>query len=345
MASHFLLDMPMIRILLTLFVLIGASSLASAGRVTLEVATEKGVAVTSTHKWVKALQSVGFDDVRLRSGHGSDATDLVDKGSGNYHITALLTPGEVLITPGGRFKMNDIAGMRSWLEKVRAGGKKELERQESVFGLTSKEFVALYEQLSPTVGAKTKETTPFDTLQKINQRLDVEFRATPDVIARMKQGKVLDELENVSCGTAVAALLRPLGLAMVPRRETGGDVELHLVDSAAAKKPWPVGWTPDGNPGQVAPGMFQYLEVEIADIPVQQAADAIAARVKLPLLWDHNGAAAKRIDIATAKVKYPARRTFYKKLLDTILFQAKLNLEIKVDEAGHAFLWVSPLGK
>ncbi|MFI4875017.1 MAG: hypothetical protein ACIALR_06760, partial [Blastopirellula sp. JB062] len=117
----------MIRILLSLIGLLCCTSFAVAGRVTLEVATEKGVAVTATHKWVKALQAVGFDDVRLRSGHGSDATDIVDKGAGNYHITALLTPRDVLITPGGRFGIGDVAGMRNWLTKVRAGGKKELE--------------------------------------------------------------------------------------------------------------------------------------------------------------------------------------------------------------------------
>ncbi|PQO47541.1 hypothetical protein [Blastopirellula marina] len=335
----------MIRILLTILALTSSASLALAGRVTLEVATEKGVAATSTHKWVQALQSAGFDDVRLRSGNSGDATAITDKGSGNYHVIALLTPREVLHTPGGSFKITDVAGMRAWLDKVRAGGKQELERNESVFGLTSKEFIALFDKLAPSVGAPTKDTTAFETMQKVNQRVTVPFRASPAIVARMKQGKVLDELEEVSCGTAVAAMLRPLGLAMVPKRELGGQVELHIVDAADAKKPWPVGWAPDGNPGQVAPTMFQYLEVEIADIPVQQATEAIAARVKLPLLWDHNGAVAKRIEIAEVKVKHPARRTFYKKLLDTILFQAKLTLEIKVDEAGHALLWITPLGK
>ncbi|MCC9606649.1 hypothetical protein LOC68_16805 [Blastopirellula sp. JC732] len=335
----------MFRIVLTILVLIGSAHLALAGRVTLEVATEKGVPLTSTHKWVQALQSAGFDDVRLRSGNSGDATDIVDKGSGNYHIVALLTPREVLVTPGGQFRLTDVAGMRAWLEKVRAGGKQELQRRESVFGLTSKEFIALFDKLAPAVGVKTKDTTAFETMQAINKRVNIQFRAAPDVVARMRQGKVLDELEAVSCGTAVAAMVRPLGLAMVPRREAGGEVELHIIDSSAAKNPWPVGWAPDGNPGQVAPTMFQYLEVEISDIPVQQATEAIAARVKLPLLWDHNGITAKRIDIATAKVKHPDQRTFYKKLLDTILFQAKLTLEIKVDEAGHAMIWITPLGK
>lgn len=335
----------MFRIVSTILVLLAAAHVAQAGRVTLEVATEKGVAVTSTHKWVQALQSAGFDDVRLRAGVSGDATAVNDKGSGNYHVVALLTPREVLITPGGQFRINDVAGMRAWLAKVRAGGKQELQRHESVFGLTSKEFIALFDKLAPPVGAKTKGTTAFESMQQINQRINIEFRAAPSVVARMRQGEVLDELELVSCGTAVAAMVRPLGLAMVPRREAGGQVELHIVDAREAKKPWPVGWAPDGNPGQVAPTMFQYLEVEIADIPVQEATEAIAARVKLPLLWDHNGITAKRIDIATEKVKFPARRTFYKKLLDTILFQAKLTLEIKVDEAGHALVWVTPLGK
>ena len=44
---------------------------------------------------------------------------------------------------------------------------------------------------------------------------------------------------------------------------------------------------------------------------------------------------------AQAIVSFPLKRTFYKKALENVLFQARLRSELRVDEAGTPFLWIS----
>jgi hypothetical protein len=39
----------------------------------------------------------------------------------------------------------------------------------------------------------------------------------------------------------------------------------------------------------------------------------------------------------------PEARSYYKKVLSRVLFQAKMKCELRVDEAGTPFLWISPL--
>ena len=40
-------------------------------------------------------------------------------------------------------------------------------------------------------------------------------------------------------------------------------------------------------------------------------------------------------------VDLPPKKTFYKKILDLLLFQKKLVAEVRTDEAGSAFLWIT----
>ena len=70
---------------------------------------------------------------------------------------------------------------------------------------------------------------------------------------------------------------------------------------------------------------------------------AIQQRVNLPFLLDHNSLARQNIDATQAIVSFPNRSTLhsYRKILDSILFKAKLKSELRVDEAGKPFLWIT----
>ena len=44
------------------------------------------------------------------------------------------------------------------------------------------------------------------------------------------------------------------------------------------------------------------------------------------------------------RVRFPAKRTFYKRVLDQVLFQARLEAELRVDDANRPFIWVTTIG-
>jgi hypothetical protein len=63
----------------------------------------------------------------------------------------------------------------------------------------------------------------------------------------------------------------------------------------------------------------------------------------VPVLVDHNALARHGVDPSKVTVSHPPSRTTYSQVLPKILFQARLKSEVRVDEAGKPFLWVSTI--
>ncbi|MGY8770239.1 MAG: hypothetical protein ACKVH8_17620 [Pirellulales bacterium] len=326
-----------------------ATSAEAVPRVTLEVMTEQGFPPTSMHQWSKLLQTAGFDSLLIRAGRSGEGTDVEEIGKGanaTYRVSAILSTKNKLHVPGKSFGKTEMAQLKKWAEGLRHGGVDEIKQKTvSAFGLSKKELVEIYTGLGVAVDFSTKGTSVFESLKKISQKIPYVFSVNDAAKAEMYRGKVLDELEGVACGTATAAMLRPLGLSMLPKRGAGGKVTLHIVRSSSIKEGWPIGWPPQEKAVQVIPKLLKYLEVEISDITLDEALAAIAGNLGSPVLIDHNRLAAQQIDMSEVKARFPNSRAFYKKILDTILFQGLLTFEVRVDELGHGILWVTTLKK
>ena len=61
------------------------------------------------------------------------------------------------------------------------------------------------------------------------------------------------------------------------------------------------------------------------------------------MLFDHNALARQGIDADKATVSHPQQRTTYSLALRKMLGKIRLKFEVRIDEAGKPFLWVSTL--
>ena len=142
---------------------------------------------------------------------------------------------------------------------------------------------------------------------------------------------VADELKGLSAGTALAMLLRTVGLAMRPEKPRGEPVvvsnhrrrRLSRRGKARSAKPiprtaknWPIGWEPDKAPGAIAPSLFESLNAEIDGYTLEEALAAIRPRLKVPIYVDHAALAAHNIEPAKDQVKLARTRMSYKRVLD-----------------------------
>jgi hypothetical protein len=93
----------------------------------------------------------------------------------------------------------------------------------------------------------------------------------------------------------------------------------------------------------VLPELFKFLNVEVSDTLLAESLEAIRGRLNVPLIVDQNNLAKQQIDFATVKVTLPKTNTYYSKVLERLLFQAKLKYELRVDEADRPFLWITTL--
>jgi hypothetical protein len=327
--------------------LLGTGTVLAAPRVELELITEPGFPPTGAQRWLAALKDIGFSDVRIRQARAGDQVAIRQRGSDtspSYQVTGLLTTNETLQLPGGTFRMGDTAGLKQWLAKVREGGERRLQEQVAAFGLTPTQLVAVHEALARPVTFSTQGQPAFSAMKRIADSLSLSFLSDAGA-RRIMAGDhlVADQLQGLAAGTALVAILRPLGLVLVPQKDAAGKIQLWIKDVRDTRESWPVGWPPQESPRETAPKLFTFLNVEIQDTPLTDALNAVSGRIEMPLLYDHNSLARQRIDLAQVNVSLPPGRNYYLGIIDGALRQAQLISELRVDEAGTPFLWISTL--
>jgi hypothetical protein len=137
--------------------------------------------------------------------------------------------------------------------------------------------------------------------------------------------------------------LRPAGLVFRPQSDRGGDVLLRISLPEKKTEYWSVGFAPtDELPeGKLLPLMFEFVNIEVEDVPATEVLEAIGRNVKAPVLYDHNTLARHGIDLSKARLTVPATKSTYSLLLNRQLYKPKAKYEIRADDAGHPILWIT----
>jgi hypothetical protein len=319
---------------------------AAEPRIEIEVCTESGFPITGARDWSEMLGELGLANVRIRGAKPADEPAIQSTGTGGsrtYRVTGILTADGKLILPKARFALGDKGKLAQWFDKLKAGGEEAVTVKPAAFGLLPTELVKVHEALSVQVKSATKGRLPREAAKEIADGLSLSFISdSASQRALATDDKIADELQGLSAGTALAAILRPLGLVLAPEK-SGQTLRLRIADSGAAKEHWPIGWPSKENPGTTLPELFKFLNVEVSDTSLGETLQAIGGRVKAPIVIDYNALARLDVDLATKKVELPKTNTFYAKALDRILFQANLKYEVRVDEADKPFLWISSI--
>jgi hypothetical protein len=329
----------------------------AAAPIELELATGSGLQITAPQEWLQLLTSLGIDDVQIRGAHADDEPKLENRGTEDrprYHVVGILTAGEELHLPGGTFHAADRAKLKEYLTRLSAEGAEGTTASRGRFGLTDKQLAAVHADLTQPIDFATKGQPPRAILNRLQPKMTLHFAPDGDADRILRDAEpVQDEVQGLTTGTGLAMLLRSYGLALRPEKSLGEATVYHIAlapVSASGRDPqtssketdsWPVGTPWDKSPRELAPVLMEFLNVEIDGYTLTEAVDALAPRIKLPIYWDHAALAAAHIDPATIKVAVPKTRTYYKRVLDRVLAQARLAGQLRTDEAGTPFLWIT----
>jgi hypothetical protein len=211
-------------------------------------------------------------------------------------------------------------------------------QQKFAFGLTASQLEKFNADLGKAVGFNTKGMRRNDAVSKITARLGLTL--TIDGALTDGDDKIEEDLADLSCGTALACILRPIGFCMVPH-ESGETLAYTVKKAELGQEVWPIGW-PAENTQRVLPGIYyETHNVNISSVPAAKVLAAIGANLKVPVLYDHNGLARHGIDPYKTAVSYPQQRTTYGHALFKMLATVRLKFEVRVDEAGKPFLWIT----
>jgi hypothetical protein len=319
---------------------------SAPGRVELNIVTDRNAPLTAQQTWARALGAAGIRSVRLRSARTNDKIGIEVRGSKQspiYVVTGKLDGRGDVVLPGGRYRQSQAGKAAAWLKELARLGPPESREPIVAFDLPRSQMVAVHEDLSHRISFSTKGLRRDKAIGKVLKLLKLPVDVDPKSLKTTKDDLVTEDLHGLSCGTALAYLLDPLGLVLIPRTDPKKGPYYAITIGRGKKEVWPVGWKPEKSPGKLVPKLAEFVSVSLPRASVGNVFDKIAGRLKLPVLTDRKSLAAQRIDPEKVFVTIPRERMTYDTALDRILFKARIKYELRTDEAGAPFLWVTAL--
>jgi hypothetical protein len=338
--------------------LLAATSAFAAGTVQLNLVGSDQGSSLAFQEWGQVLGKAGIRNVRIRSGAEDEKPGIVtegDPGRPVYVVTGIIVSRDEILLPGARFRRGDMAKLAAWMKDLAENGPAAGREGKSPLGLSSADFNKVRKDLATTVDFSTVGMTRQKAVEKIAGQLKLPLKFDANLTNVWADDKIEDQLSGVSCGTALGCLLRPAGYSMAPRavagqiayavvRSEGKPAEAHIANvSLATLKTWPIGWVSDKSDHDAVPELYTFHNINVQNVSAATALEAIGKRIKTPVLLDRKALAKYNIDPAKLPVSFPNKRTFYASALRKILFQAKLKFEVRYDDAGSPFLWVTTL--
>ena len=330
---------------------VAALPIASVARggdawISVEVVIDSQADPLSHREWMETLTSAGADNVRVQSGGGHQEPSLQNSGTPErprYSLVGVVNDRGQLVLPGGRFDRRGVSKLRNYFERLSDDGKEGVTAQRGTFGLTEKQTKEVMDDLSTPLGFATKGTALGDVLKQADKITKLPLRMDDNIWTIVRQAEaVQDEVQPLTSGTALAILLKREGLVLVPTKPQGEPLCYQVLrDSVHKGESWPVGWKPNRSPGELAPAMAEEINAEIEGFTLQEAMQSIEPRIGLPVYWDVATMRAKEIDPQKVNIRLPSQKTRLSRVVDRILFQARLRGEVKVDEANTPFYWIS----
>jgi hypothetical protein len=325
-----------------------SSSLGVEGRVELELFTEQGVPLTGQQDWLQQLAKVGVSKLRIRPKGFDDKVGVEVRGTESspiYVVRGAINSNNDLILPGGRYSLRTAGQAGKWLSDLARSGPARKPEETAAFGLTQDQFEAVRFALSRPVGFSTQGVGRAALIQKLAGRIGLPVKIEPGLLQSAGDDPVAEELSDVSGGTAMACVLRPAGLCLVPRRTGQGEVECVIVASQPKLEVWPIGWESKKTDRALVPALSEKFKANVQNVSVTTVLNELAKRLKAPFLLDHNALARQGIDPEKTLVSVPPGQTTYSQLLRVVFSKAKLKSELRVDEAGKPLFWVTTVKK
>ena len=327
--------------------LLGSASVAGVGlagdRVQLELAVEERVAITGRQEWLQRLSRAGIENFRIRSARPGEVPNIDKRGTEQartYFVTGIITSDNKLVVPGGRFGPSEMGQLAAWVRDLSEMGPADERPAQGAFGLNIDEFERLQADLSPPLEFSTAGISRAEVVRKVAKTIATRLVADPRLAEPLSKDMVAEELSSLSRGTALAYVLRSPGLCLVPSRESG-NLALSIVEARADLQIWPIGWEPEKPDREVKPELYDFLPVNVSGVSVTTVLEAVSKRLEMPILLDHNAVARHGLEPDKTIVQLPSSRSTYSIMLRKILFQARLKHELRVDDAGRPFLWVT----
>jgi hypothetical protein len=319
-------------------------ALAASGSAELELVGDTRGAAMAFQEWGRLLNNAGVRNVQIRAAQDPVSPKIDVRGTKDrphYFVTGVVTPNAITV-PGARFSRGELSQLAAWLKDLAENGPPDQREAKFAFGLSAAQLDLLRADLAVPVGFSTQGMPRDQVVEKLAERMKPSPKPDAAAMRALAGDTVAEELTDLSCGTALAYVLRSAGCRLA-FRPAGGTLAGVIVKMQPKGDAWPVGIGGDTAKTKAIPALFVPHSISMQNVSAGEALIAIADKLKTPLLIDHWAIDRQHIDLAKTTISIPQGKNTYHTALNRLLFQARLKYEVRFDEANTPFLWVTTI--
>jgi hypothetical protein len=317
--------------------------------VVMELLTGREGVGLQAQKWSEILPRLNVG-VTIRRGLAEEeletSQEVVGRNLRRVKVVGRLERDGTLVFVDRQFKSNEADKLAVWVRELTAWGAQGSTEGRALWGLSKEQFGPLFSALQEEFKVDVRGKTLGEALGewKLETIGPVEFSSVAkDVLNGTPAPTVVQMVQGISRGTALAIVLSEVDLGFAPKRMAEGTIRLEVVTRKSRKDVWPVGWPPDRAVNQIVPNYFKFTEINIDQLPYQDVVETAGELMGTPVFVDRGGIAASGIDLDAALVSHPAKKTTWSIALKTLSNQVNGRPEILMDEAGTPFLWIKAM--
>jgi len=289
--------------------------------------------------------------LRIRQG---TARDKVETRETNYgKLRDVLVVGRLdekgrLVFAERSFATSEAAKIGEWLRELETYGALGAPEGKPLWGLTEAQFKDIHSQLAEKVENDTAELSLDEAIKQLSLPAKYPVRVSTNAEKWLEETfpampPVRHRLKDCSKGTALALITNEYGLGYRPLRTPEGSIELVIDPLTKTTDVWPIGWQIKVRPAEAAPKLFELKSYEVPDRKLADVFEMVTAETGIPVRVDDFTIKTQGINLDEIRVTQPRRQTPLSLLLLRATNPHHLNSEVRLDEAGQPFVWISLL--
>ncbi len=328
-----------------------AKSRSKVGKTLLQielVASRDGGLGLSAQKWQQSFARLGVS-VRIRTGTSDEKLLIREVQRGPLRrvtVIGRLERNGTLTFKGRTFRRGEAKQLGEWIAELKTYGAQGAPTGKPLWGLNKLQFATVFKSLKGTVDVEIASLPLEKSLAALKLPTEYPLRVSVAAESHLRKSfprrpAVRQPVKGMSKGTAFAAILIEYSLGFRPLRTSKGSIELVVEPLGEPKDRWPVGWPPQGALPKTAPKLYELIPISLEDQKFQDVVDVIAVKTGLPILIDRDRIRKRGINLDKLLVNYGPKRASWSLLLRGITVPHRLAREVKIDERGVPFVWIT----
>lgn len=302
----------------------------------------------NAQEWGRVFQQLGYS-VKFREARAGEAPRVEDLDRDDFRATrvvaAMAADGSIRIGKQ-KFDVETTQPLTLALEEIRRHGAKGPPDASPTWGLTDDQFKDITQLLAVPVENSVELQSSILAIESIGLPASLKFKFTESarelaLARRPASAPETIELQGFSRGSAIAIVLAQYGLGFRPRPVAPGQFVLEIDRGDESSNLWPVGWKPEQSFTEILPAYFRAIPLDVEDVNVNALVGAISEKIAVPHFSSAHRLTAMGLDLNSLKYTRKNDRISPARLLTAIGDKMNLGFDIRVDEAGKMFLWVT----